>query len=258
MAGAGSLLAALSFLTRVPVDRQPSEGERARAVLWFPLVGAGIGAVVGGVQAIVAPLVNPLTGAALAVAVGALLTGGFHEDGLGDTADGFGGGWTVEQRLSIMDDSRQGTYGVLAIACSVIIRVAALSALTGWLAVLGMAAVHLAARSWAVAALTTARPARADGLAHAARSAVGRGGGGPGPVVVASTLVAGAVAAGAGLGPVPFGAVAATGLATTAGMVALAYRKVNGVTGDVLGAVEQLAETLGAVALAATATRGWW
>jgi adenosylcobinamide-GDP ribazoletransferase len=250
----GPFLAAVSFLTRIPVRRDTSRADVAGATAWFPLVGALVGALVGTTFAVIDPLVSPLSAAAVAVTLGALVTGGFHEDGLGDTADGFGGGWTADERLAIMDDSRQGTYGVLAIACSVVIRVAALSALSGWSAVPVVAGVHLMARNWAVIALAVTRPARPQGLAHAAT----RSGTSGRPRLLAAALAWLMVGLGL-LGPATFVVAALAGLATTTAIVALSYRKIEGVTGDVLGTVEQLAETMALVSAAGSWARwGLW
>ncbi len=238
-------------------------GERAHGVAlpstlpWFPAVGLMVGALVGALAAAGTAAVDPLTGAAVAVALGALITGGLHEDGLADTADGFGGGWSPEQRLAIMDDPRQGTFGVLAIVASVAIRVAALAHLAGdragpataWTVVLVVPVVHLLARFWAVAALVTAPPARGDGLGRTA-AAQGRGSG------LAVALAAWVAVALLVAGPGPTGAALAAGAGTTATMVALARRKIGGLTGDVAGAVEQLAEMAALVAVAAVGGTG--
>jgi len=231
-----------------------------RTLPWFPAVGLLVGLVVGAVAAAGTAAVDPLTGAAVAVAVGALVTGGLHEDGLADTADGFGGGWSPEQRLAIMDDPRQGTFGVLAIVASVAIRVAAVAHLAGdragaasaWTVVLAVPVAHRLARGWAVAALVTSPPARGDGLGRAAGAS--RGG-------VASSALAVALAAWVGIavlvaGPVPAGAALAAGAGGTLAVVALARRKIGGLTGDVAGAVEQVAEMAGLVAMAAVAGPG--
>lgn len=232
-------------------------GERAhevalpRTLPWFPAVGLLVGAVVGALAAAGTTAVDPLTGAAVAVAVGALLTGGLHEDGLADTADGFGGGWTPEQRLVIMDDPRQGTFGVLAIVASVAVRVAALAHLAGdrahpataWTVVLVAPVVHLLARGWAVAALVTTPPARGDGLGRTAAGQGGRSG-------LALALAAWVVLCLLVVGPGPLGAAVAAGAGATVTMVALARRKIGGLTGDVAGAVEQLAEMAALVAVA--------
>ena len=115
------LLAALQFLTRVPI-RLRREPSLTAIVVWFPLAGALIGAAVGGTAAGLWHVTPPLVAAAVAVTVGLLVTGAFHEDGLGDIADAFGGGWTVERRLEILKDSRHGTYGVAAICASIVVR----------------------------------------------------------------------------------------------------------------------------------------
>jgi adenosylcobinamide-GDP ribazoletransferase len=125
------LKSALAFLTRLPPDWigadatvRPDFTVGARV---FPVAGALIGAA-GGAILIAAWLVGipAWVSAGLAVATTILLTGGLHEDGLADTADSFGGA-TREQKFAIMDDSRVGTYGALALGISLLVRVAALA-----------------------------------------------------------------------------------------------------------------------------------
>jgi adenosylcobinamide-GDP ribazoletransferase len=120
--------AALQFLTRIPIRlrRAPS---MSGLVVWFPVAGAVIGTLVGGAGAGLWHAVPPLVAGAVAVAVGLLVTGAFHEDGLGDIADAFGGGYTLERRLEIMKDSRHGTYGVAAMCASIVVRVVALGSM---------------------------------------------------------------------------------------------------------------------------------
>ena len=93
-----------SSWTRLPIRlrRQPNT---ATMVVWFPAAGMVIGAIVGGIGAGMWELTPPLVAGAIAVTAGLLVTGAFHEDGLGDIADAFGGGYTVERRLEIMKDS---------------------------------------------------------------------------------------------------------------------------------------------------------
>jgi adenosylcobinamide-GDP ribazoletransferase len=241
----GGVAAAFSFLTRIPVGgRSRSGSEVGRSLIWFPLVGAVIGALVGGIHAGVGSLTTPLVGAAVAVSVGILVTGGLHEDGLADMADGFGGGWTADQRLEIMKDSRHGTYGVLALACSVAVRTAAVAALAGWEAVVLVSMAHLLARDWTILALALARPARPGGLGWLVAGATSR----RATVVAGTAWLAVALVV---LGPSRFAALALAGLAAGAAALWLAYRKVGGVTGDVLGGVEQLSESAALVAAAA-------
>jgi adenosylcobinamide-GDP ribazoletransferase len=246
----GGARTALSFLTRIPAGGGDRSGaEVGRALIWFPAVGLLIGAMVGAVYAGLGQVTPTLVAAGVAVAAGVVVTGGFHEDGLADMADGFGGGWTTERRLEIMDDPRNGTYGVLALTCSVVIRVAAVAALAGWRAVAAVSAAHVLARSWTILAVAFAKAARPGGLGRAVAAAAGRG-----PVAVAA--VAWLVVAVALVGPARFGVMAGVGLAAAAAVTWLSYRKIGGVSGDVLGAIEQLAEIGGLVAAAATV--GWW
>ena len=110
------LRAAVRFLTRVPVPGAVTTAEDLpHAIGWFPLVGAGVGAAIGGVATLALPWWDPAIAAVLAIAVGLLLTGGFHEDAASDAADGLGGGFTTERVLEIMRDSRIGAYGAMTL-----------------------------------------------------------------------------------------------------------------------------------------------
>ncbi len=164
------LLGALQFLTRVPI-RLGAPVAHHRVVPWFPVVGAMIGALVGGVAAGLTELVPASVAAALGVVAGLLVTGAFHEDGLADVADAFGGGWTTEQRLEILKDSRHGTYGVAALTGSIVIRVVALAAIATPAAMFASAVcAHALARGAAVVAMRAAPPARDSGLGVSASS----------------------------------------------------------------------------------------
>src|SRR5438067_13763540 len=141
---------ATAVLTRLPVGIEvPGEQGAIAASGWaFPLVGAGI----GGLAALVF-LVAQLLGcgsavaAGLAVLAGIALTGAFHEDGLADTADGFGGGRDREAKLAIMRDSRHGSFGILALVFSVTLRAAALATMGDPIhAGLALLAAHAASR----------------------------------------------------------------------------------------------------------------
>jgi adenosylcobinamide-GDP ribazoletransferase len=244
--------AALQFLTRLPIrlNRAPS---MPGIVVWFPLAGAVIGLLVGGVAAGSWHLVPPLLAGALAVTVGLLVTGAFHEDGLGDIADAFGGGYTLERRLEILKDSRHGTYGVAAMCSSIVVRMVALGSLPGPAVMFAAAvAAHVMARTaavWLMAAapLATHRGLGADyGQSTTARRAVLAGAMGVAitALAVGSWVLAVAVAAAV--------AVALTG--------ALAMRKIQGISGDVLGASEQVAEAAILVVVSGLAMRWplWW
>lgn len=124
---------AFVFLTRLPLPRLTDAAARtpvSRASWAFPLVGLAVGLVGaltlwGTALAGLPPLVSALATLAVTVA----LTGALHEDGLGDLADGFGGGATRDRKLEIMRDSRVGSYGVLALLFSIGLRAGALTAL---------------------------------------------------------------------------------------------------------------------------------
>lgn len=248
------LACAAQFLTRLPAPgpRLWSDDLLARSARYFPLVGILVGGL-GAAVFLAARLVWPagVLPAVLAVGVCALVTGGFHEDGLADTADGLGGGQTVERRLEIMKDSRLGSYGALALGLALAARIGALAEIgEAWTAALALVAAHGLGRAAAVVAMRlmpyAADPA-ASKLKPVARD-VGRG----------ETWLALAFALPLLVLLPPFPATA--GL-LVGGLAALwpalaARRLIGGYTGDVLGAVEQAGETgflLGAAAALALA-----
>lgn len=246
------LLAALQFLTRVPI-RLRSEPSLPRTVAWFPVAGAIIGAAVGGTAAGMWHLTPPLVAAAVAIAIGLLITGAFHEDGLGDVADAFGGGWTIERRLEILKDSRHGTYGVAAMCTSIVLRIVALGSLPGPATMFAAAvAAHTMGRVAAVAMAGTMRLATNTGLGvdYGRSTTRGRAAVGCLSGVAVTALATGWWAA-------PLLAVAAAAALATG---ALARRKIGGISGDVLGAAEQVAECLCLVVLSGLAAHHslWW
>jgi adenosylcobinamide-GDP ribazoletransferase len=161
-----------------------------------------------------------------ALAANILVTGALHEDGLADTADGFGGGSTRERKLAIMRDSRIGSYGAIALALSLILRVTALSLATRPAWSLLLAAVF--GRAAMLVLLLLLRPARTDGLA----APLARGAPVLAVVGIALSLLLGVLSARA--------LCAATGVALA--MSFAARRQIGGYTGDILGATEQIAE----------------
>lgn len=122
---------AVAFFTRIPVPASVefSQASLNRASRYFPAVGWLIG-VMCAMALWLLMLVFPQDVAVLiSIAISLLLTGCFHEDGLADTCDGLGGGWTREQKLSIMKDSRIGTYGAAALWLSLTLKFVVLSQL---------------------------------------------------------------------------------------------------------------------------------
>jgi adenosylcobinamide-GDP ribazoletransferase len=144
------LVDAIRFLTIMRVRDTESASAPdwlARAMKFFPLVGAGVGLASALVLLIANELWSPVVSALLAVAASIVLTSALHEDGLADAADAFGGGWTVEKRLAIMKDSRIGTYGALALGIGVALRVAAIADMPMWAGPAALIAAHAAARA---------------------------------------------------------------------------------------------------------------
>jgi adenosylcobinamide-GDP ribazoletransferase len=221
-------------------------------VPWFPVAGGLIGVAVGGIAAGLAELVPMSVAAAIAIVAGVLLTGAFHEDGLADTADAFGGGWTREQRLGILRDPLHGSFGVAALCSTIVIRILCVASLAPAAAFAGLVAAHALARSAAVGAMATFPLATSDGLGAGYAAGLPRSRAFVG--VVSGAGIA-ALATGWWVGPL-----AAAGVVAAVAVGALAMRKIGGVTGDVLGAVEQVTECLVLVAVTALAPRHplWW
>ncbi|TCS17455.1 adenosylcobinamide-GDP ribazoletransferase [Caulobacter sp. BK020] len=241
---------ALQFLTRLPApsfaDFRPDW--ITRAARYFPLVGILVGAIGAGVLLAAGQLWSGALPSLLAVAAGVLVTGGFHEDGLADTADGLGGGQAPARRLEIMKDSRVGTYGVLALGLLLAIKVAALASLPLATAALALVAAHGAGRVAAVAVMVLGRHVsdRDDAKYKPAPEGVR-----PVELLIAAVL---------GLWPLtllgwPGLAGAAVGTLLAAILALTARRLIGGHTGDVLGGIEQAGELgvlLGVSAMLAT------
>lgn len=248
-----NLRAAISFLTRVPI---PVSGEPtiAAAVPWFPVVGALIGAAVGGVMAGLVHLVPALVAAAVAVVFGVIVTGAFHEDGLADVADAFAGGWTPEERLRILKDPLHGSYGVAALCGSIVVRVACLATLGGSpaAAFACVVAAHVLGRTGALLLMATVPTARSDGLGAASTRTLQRS---HAVVGLASGVAITGVATGWWVGPFVIAALVGAGV-----MGSLAMSKISGISGDVLGAAEQVIECLVLIVATGVALRFglWW
>jgi adenosylcobinamide-GDP ribazoletransferase len=240
------LKVAAIFFTRV---RIPHAGALTLADLkraWraVPLVGAAIGAGGGIVFALAVHLNLPLLAAALlALAATAVVTGALHEDGLSDFADACGGR-DGERRLAIMRDSRIGAFGTLALIFSVALRAAALAAIAlPQDALLALIAAHALSRAAIPAVMAAIPAARSDGL--------GADAGAPErPALAAALLLAGVIAL-VLVGMSPALAAILVGCMAAMAIAGMARRLVGGYTGDILGAVQQAAETAILLALAA-------
>ncbi|MEM9304876.1 MAG: adenosylcobinamide-GDP ribazoletransferase [Pseudomonadota bacterium] len=232
------VLAAVIFLTRLPLPQinfRPADWEWATA--HFPLVGAGIGLLVGTVVVAASPLLGPFAAAVLAVGVGILVTGAFHEDGLADSADALGGGIDDKARvLAILKDSRIGTYGACALIITIALRVALIARL-GPQVVEALILAHALGRTPPVVLKTLLPYATSTDVARSRDLADS------GRLQLAIALLW-ALAFGVWLAPDPVVLgiliVALTALGT---LLAWRFRaRVGGYTGDFLGATEQLSE----------------
>lgn len=233
------LTSAFMLLTRLPVRGTPTP--RAADAVWawtLPgLVVGGLASALGwgalwlGVEPPVAAML--MLGAMIA------MTGALHEDGLADLADGFWGGFTRERRLEIMRDSRIGTYGVIALVLSLLIRWSLIATSVILLEPMTLVIAAVVSRAPMAVMMRWLPPARSDGLSQ--------GAGRPGAV---GTLVGVAIAA-AFLIPMGLPGVVAALLVVGVmlGLGLLARRKIGGQTGDVIGAAQQLSEIAVLVAL---------
>ncbi|WP_375173122.1 adenosylcobinamide-GDP ribazoletransferase [Pseudooceanicola sp.] len=225
------ILTGAGLLTRLPLPDHRSGGIGA-AWCW-PVIGLLVGALAVGAGglAIWAGLSAGVAGV-IVLLVQVLLTGGLHEDGLADTADGFWGGWTRERRLEIMRDSRIGSYGVIALILVFLARwtlVVQALAHGHWGVVIAAAVLS---RGVLPGVMALVPHARSDGLSKG----VGR----PDRDVAALAFV---LALGLTLvlsGSVVVAGLVAIGVAALLSRLALA--RIGGQTGDILGAVQVVAE----------------
>ncbi|WP_372870225.1 adenosylcobinamide-GDP ribazoletransferase [Shewanella sp.] len=162
-----SFLLALTFFTRIPVPvrlEYSLEG-LSRASRYFGLVGTLVGLVSALVFYVAQLAFPPSIAVVLAMVTSVLFTGGFHEDGLADTADGFGGAFERERKLDIMKDSRLGSYGVLALVLALLLKFQLLSELALYSASSVVGALilgHTLSRAFAASFIFSHSYARAD------------------------------------------------------------------------------------------------
>jgi adenosylcobinamide-GDP ribazoletransferase len=238
---------ALSFLTRLPVGRLVvlDGNDVARGAVLFPVVGAGLGALVGVVVVGLDARLSALLAAGIAVALEALLTGAIHLDALADSADGVGAG-SRERALAVMREPTIGAFGASALVVDLLVKTTALAAVAGGpdavvavAAAFGLGRTAPLAVGWALPYARTeggsgsALTGKAGEISRALGVGVGVG------LVVAVLGSRGAALVGA--------AAAAT---IIVGLVARG--RLGGVTGDVLGAATELATTVALVTAVAT------
>lgn len=243
--------AAIGFMTRIPVGRiDPPDTGLSRSSTWFPFVGAIVAAVGIAFWWVGTVTLGPAAGAVLSVVATVVVTGAFHEDGLADTADGLWGGTDLDKRLTIMRDSRMGTYGVVALVSDLSLRMAILLPFgAGDLVDVArvLVAGHVIGRGAALvlqAALPQVRPHGKTAYMERMR---------PIDILIAAGTVAVAAVVGAGWWAP---AVIAAAIVPVAFVHRLARRRIGGITGDVLGAGVALTNLTVAATLVALMREG--
>jgi adenosylcobinamide-GDP ribazoletransferase len=256
---ASDVAKAVRFYSRIPLPALPFEADPhglpdfRRLARVLPLAALVIALLPAVILAAALHLdLGPWLSAALAVAGMTLVTGAFHEDGLADMADGFGGGATPERRLAIMRDSLIGSFGASALILAFALRIGALATLADRLqpgqAALVLVIVAGLSRTAGLMPLTLLPPARLDGASYAVGQPSRRSLWGAAALAAAIAIPLGLLA------DLPLSALALMGaLAALAGhiLTRLSNRLIGGQTGDVAGAVQQVAEVLAMVGLVA-------
>ena len=232
------LALAIGYFTRIPMPAHPNFTERAlrRSAVFFPLVGAIVGAMLTAIYFLLSVVFSTEVSVLITLTAGFFLTGGFHEDGWADTFDGLGGAFTREKKLAIMSDSRIGTYGTLALWSLLSLKAFALFELLPKAGAGAWLMMHCISR-WAAMAPMVFLPYVKTGPTKAK------------PVV--QTMSAWRWALAATPAALCIGLLPELWLATAAallfiipcGLVFL-HRQLGGYTGDTLGAMQQASELL--------------
>lgn len=237
------LILACQFLTIVPltVRRPVAETDVAAAMAWFPLVGLLLGGLAAGLYMVIRPFADSLLSAFVPLVFLVLITGNMHGDGLMDAADGLGSGRPAQQALAIMKDSNVGSHGVMAGCIGFLAKLLLLGALSTRGAVAALILVPALGR-WAQVYAARTNPY--------VRSGGGKGGftkyvGNRELVWASCTTLAAA-----------FVVMGAAGLAVVVVVFVFAHlagcyirKRIGGVTGDTLGALSEVMEIVGLVAL---------
>ncbi len=229
----------LGFFTKVRLpeflgSKISPDAKLKDAVVFFPIAGLLIGLVVATIWFASAQFLPPLVAAGLAILAGIVITGGLHEDGLADCADGLGGVVDKERALEIMRDSRIGTYGTLALITTTGLRwvsLAGLSIASGFSALI---IAHTASRAAISMAMKYSDYARQSGLGDQVSGRISN------TEFLLTTLIAAAAAYifGEFLGLLALIA----GFAVTTLFLRYLIHRLGGYTGDGLGAMQQLCE----------------
>lgn len=122
-------LTACQFLTILPVPSKAGPADLGPAAAYFPAVGVLLGLILLGGDLLLGPVLPSGVAVPVLLAGWVLLTGGLHLDGLADSLDGLGGGWSRKESLAIMREGPVGAYGAAGIALLLLVKAAALAAL---------------------------------------------------------------------------------------------------------------------------------
>ncbi|WP_243367643.1 adenosylcobinamide-GDP ribazoletransferase [Microvirga solisilvae] len=247
---------ALRFYSRLPVPALPWEQSAhalpdfPRLIRVLPIAGLTLG-ILPALTLIFGELLvlGSLVSATLAVAVATLTTGAFHEDGLADTADSFGGS-TRERRLEIMRDSRIGSFGASALFLALFLRISLLSSVIAYggltLSVMALLMIAALSRTAGLMPLVFLPPARVDGAAYA----VGQPSRGSFWFAAGlASLLALALGQLGGLPPLAVGLMIALSGLIGWGFIRLSMKHLGGQTGDIAGATQQVAEIAALIGL---------
>lgn len=233
-------LTALGYFTRVPIPAWVgySPEQLNAATRYFPAVGIFVGAVVAASTTAMGQLWSPSLAIALGLVISVLVTGAFHEDGLADSVDAFGGAFTRERVLEIMHDSRIGTYGAVALLLALVVKWQALvdvQSAWGWSGfALVLIGAHAASRCMAISLLRALDYVRPEGKAKPVAQRLGVG-----------SLCFGIVCS-APWWAWPNWRAGVVGLLVLlllrAGLIRYFRKRLGGYTGDCLGFAQQLGE----------------
>ena len=238
-------LTAIMFFTRIPVHFERfNEADLNKSTRFFPLVGILVGAF-GALIFWLCNILLPLEVSVLISMVATiLLTGAFHEDGLADAIDGLGGGWSREQVLTIMVDSRIGSYGAVGLFLALLTKYQALSYQTVMFIPASMIAGHALSRLCAVLVMFTQSYVKSEGKSK--------------PLATQLNVTELSIATFFGLLPLAFLEINFLLALLPVAMVWLWFSakikaRIGGYTGDCLGAMQQLTEVAFYVGLLASA-----
>ncbi len=233
-----AFLAALGFLTRIPVPLNTPGNSRtlSRSIIFFPVVGGIIGALTAGLYLIAGAYLPRSVTAVLIVALPIFITGGIHFDGLLDTCDGLFSGRSRERSLEIMRDSRVGSMGVMAGILDVMLRYSILVELPGAILPALLVGQAVTGRWVMTMALHFFPYARKDGLGQGftAEKRISN-------IALSSLLALFIILPTTGAAGV---VIALTVVVLSLLIAVWAARKLGGLTGDVYGALNEVAENI--------------